>query len=286
MPRAPGNLAFYRDSQRARRSPFARAETFALIRTSLASLALVLGLSQAQAAPVDATASYVLTLGGINVAMMTIDLDDSGSAYSIGVKANVAGLGAVVASGTANVTAKGNSSGSTLRSESFSIETRANGESFNVDVGFAGQNVTSFKVDPPVVEYDRVPVERGHLTGVGDFVSAFVLKGNALDKSICDRRMRIFTGVERFNLDMSFVKDDEATSPRTGYQGPVVLCSIDYEPISGHYESNEITNYLADQSRILIWYMPLGETGYFIPYRVLLGTSMGDLSMVLVKAET
>ena len=98
-----------------------------MIRTSLASLALVLGLTQVQAAPVDATASYVLTLGGINVAMMRVDLDDSGSAYSLGVKANVAGLGAVVASGTANVTAKGNSSGSRLRSESFSIETRANG---------------------------------------------------------------------------------------------------------------------------------------------------------------
>ena len=257
-----------------------------MIRTSLASLALVLGLTQAQAETVDATASYVLTLGGINVAMMSVDLDDSGSAYTLDVKANVAGLGAVVASGTANVTAKGNSAGSTLRSESFSIETRANGESFSVNVGFAGQNVTSFKVEPPVVEYDRVPVERGHLTGVGDFVSAFVLKGGALDKSICERRMRIFTGVERFNLDMSFVKADEATSPRTGYQGPVVLCSIDYQPISGHYESSEITNYLADQSRILVWYMPLGATGYYIPYRVLLGTSMGDLSMVLVKAQS
>jgi hypothetical protein len=257
-----------------------------LIRTSLAASALLLGLSQTQAAPVDATASYVLTLGGINVAMMHIDLDDDGSAYTLGVKANVAGLGAVVASGTANVTAKGKSSGGTLRSESFALETRASGQTFNVDVGFAGQNVSSFKVEPPVSDYDRVPIERSHLTGVVDFVSSFVLKGSALDKSLCDRRMRVFTGVERFNLNMSFVSDDNATSPRTGYQGPVVLCSIAYEPISGHYQNNEITNYLAEESRILIWYMPLGETGYFIPYRVLLGTSMGDLSMVLVKAES
>lgn len=267
-------------------APLARDETFTLIRTSLVSLTLLLGLSQAQAAPVDASANYVLTLGGINVAMMQVDLKDSGSAYSLGVKANVAGLGAVVASGTANVTAKGNSTGSSLRSESFALETRANGEKFNVDVGFSGQNVTSFKVEPPVGDYDRVPVERGHLTGVTDFVSSFVLKANGLDKGVCERRMRIFTGVERFDLNMSFVSSDEATSPRTGYQGPVVLCSIDYKPISGHYESNEITNYLADQSRILIWYMPLGETGYYIPYRVLLGTSMGDLSMVLVKVQS
>ena len=257
-----------------------------MIRTSLAALALMLGLVPAQAAPVDAGASYVVTLGGINVAAVRVDLNDSGQDYTIDVSANVAGLGAIVASGTAKVTAKGSSSGSTLRSESFALETQASGDTFSVEVGYSGQNVSSFKVDPPVMEYDRVPVERGHLTGVGDFVSAFVLKGDGLDKSLCDRRLRIFTGVERFNLDMSFVSEDEATSPRTGYQGPVVLCSIAYQPISGHYQSNEMTNYLADESRILVWYAPLGDTGYYVPYRVLLGTSMGDLSMVLVKAES
>ena len=38
---------------------------------------------------------------------------------------------------------------------------------------------------------------------------------------------------------------------------------------------------LAQSDRILIWYAPLRDTGYFIPYRVLLTTSMGDLSLVL-----
>lgn len=257
-----------------------------MIRTSLAALALSLGLSQTMAAEVDASASYVVTVGGINVAMVNVDLDDSGNRYDLGISANVAGLGTLVASGTAKVTARGNSSGPVLRSESFALETRANGERFNVDVGFSGQNVSSFKVEPPVPDYDRVPLERSHLTGVADFVSSFVLKGSSLDADLCNRRLRIFTGVERFDLDMSFVDNDEATSPRTGYQGPVVLCSIDYRPISGHYASNEMTNYLADQSRILVWYAPLGATGYFIPYRVLLGTAMGDLSMVLVAARS
>ena len=34
---------------------------------------------------------------------------------------------------------------------------------------------------------------------------------------------------------------------------------------------------------ILIWYAPLRDTGYLVPYRVLLTTSMGDLSMVLTN---
>lgn len=251
----------------------------------LAALALLLSPA-AGAAEVDASATYILTLGGINIAAMTVELEDSGSRYSLDLSANVAGLGTLVASGTAKAMTVGRSSGASLLAEEFDLTTRANGETFTVDVSFAGRDVSAFKVDPPIIDnYDRVPLERRHLTGVGDFLSAFVLKGNGLDKSLCQRQAKIFTGVERFNIAMSYAGDDEATSPRTGYQGPVVVCSVDYDPISGHFTSSDITNYLADSDRMVIWYAPLGETGYFIPYRVLLGTNMGDLSMVLTKME-
>lgn len=249
----------------------------------LAALALVPSLPVA-AVEVDASASYVLTLGGINIAEMDVDLSDSGSRYSLDLSANVAGLGTLVASGTATAASTGRSSGSGLVAEEFDLETRANGEVFTVDVSFAGQSVTAFKVEPPILDnYDRVPLERRHLSNVGDFLSAFVLKGRALDKSLCQREANVFTGVERFDIAMSYAGDDEATSQRTGYQGPVVLCTVNYDPISGHFTTSEITSYLADSDRIIIWYAPLGETGYFIPYRVLLGTNMGDLSMVLTR---
>lgn len=246
-----------------------------------AAAALLLSLP-AGAAEVKARASYVLTLGGINIAMMDVDLADDGRSYSLDLSANVAGFGAIVASGTARASAAGASSGNSLVSQRFDLETRASGETFAVDVAYSGGNVSSFQVEPPIIDnYDRIPIERRHLSGAGDFLSAFVLKGGALDKSLCQRKMGIFTGVERFNIAMSFAREEQANSPRTGYQGPVVLCSVDYQPVSGHFTSSDITNYLADSERIVVWYAPLGQTGYFIPYRVLLGTNMGDLSMVL-----
>ena len=33
---------------------------------------------------------------------------------------------------------------------------------------------------------------------------------------------------------------------------------------------------------MLVWYMPLRDAGFFIPYRVLVDSSFGDISMVLV----
>ncbi|MFC3703944.1 DUF3108 domain-containing protein [Devosia honganensis] len=260
-----------------------------MIRSALALLAALapLAAQPVSAAALEARASYVLTVGGINVALVDVDFGDDGRRYELDLSANVTGLGSVVASGTATASASGSSAGRELQPDSFRLETRANGEKFNVNVGYADRNVSVFQVEPPVLDsYDRVPLERAHLHGVGDFLSAFVLKGGALDRSLCQRTLNIFTGVERFDIRMGFLDTDEATSPRTGYQGPVVACSIRYEPVSGHFQSSDITRYLAESSRIIIWYAPLGQSGYFIPYRVMLGTTMGDLSMVLTGARS
>jgi len=238
----------------------------------------------AAAAEVRGNASYVVTLSGINIANVSVDLRDDGKRYGLDLSANVAGLGQLVASGTATASSAGTSSGNLLKSESFDLTTEANRETFSVEVDYARSNVTAFVVEPPLINnIDRVPIERAHLTGVNDMLAAFVLKGKALDKGLCSHKAQVFTGVERFNIAMRFAGEDVATSARTGYQGPVVLCNIQYTPVSGHFTTSEITSYLAGSDRILIWYAPMGETGYFIPYRVLLTTSVGDLSMVLTK---
>jgi len=248
------------------------------------ALGLALYVAPAAAAEVSATAQYLISLSGTNIATATIRLSDSGERYAMALDAKVTGLAQLVASGIAKVDSAGISNGKELVSEKFALLTRASGEDFTVAIEYAQKDVTAFIVTPPLINnIDRVALERRHLRGVNDMLAAFVLKGGELDSSLCDRKMQIFTGLERFNVAMRFAKEDVATSKRTGYQGPVILCNIRYNPVSGHFTTSEITNYLADSDRILIWYAPLSAPGYFIPYRVLLTTSMGDLSMVLTE---
>jgi hypothetical protein len=250
--------------------------------TAAACALLISTASPAAAAELQAAATYQVNLGGTNIATVGIRLSDTGQHYSMALDARVTGLAQLVASGTAQVGSAGRSTGSGLVSEKFDLQTRAEGEDFSVAIEYASKDVTAFVVTPPLIEApDRVALERRHLRDVNDMLAAFVLKGGSFNKSLCDRQMRIFTGLERFNIAMRFLKEEEATSLRTGYQGPVVLCGIRYAPVSGHSASSEITNYLADSGRILIWYAPLQTPGYFIPYRVLVTTSVGDLSMVL-----
>jgi hypothetical protein len=248
-------------------------------------LTALMGLLAAGPAAADsARATYVLTLGGTIIANADFTLVEDGKSYELKLDANVAGLASLIGSGIARATSKGSVTADGLRSTSFDLLTRSGGEDFTVSVSYDRSSVTAFKVTPPIVDtIDRIPLERKHLGNVNDMLAPFVLRGSKLDRSLCDYRQQVFTGVERFDLAFRFAREDVATSQRTGYQGPVVLCNVRYKPISGHYTSSEITNSLAQDERILVWYAPLRDTGFFIPYRVLLNTSIGDLSMVLTR---
>jgi hypothetical protein len=248
--------------------------------------AALLGLAAAPShAATTADASYVVNLGGNIIANAKFHFVDDGSAYSLSLNANVSGVAQLVASGVAKVDSTGTVTADGLRSNSFDLLTRSGGDEFTVRVQYQKAAVTAFLIDPPITNnIDRIPIERKQLSGVNDFLASFIRKGS-LDRSLCDYKARIFTGVERFDLDFSYARDDVATSKRTGYQGPVVLCSVKYKPIAGHYTTSEITNSLAQDDRILVWFAPLGDSGYAIPYRVLLTTSMGDLSMVLTSLK-
>ena len=166
----------------------------------------------------------------------------------------------------------------------FQLVTHSGGEQFQVQVQYAGGDVTAFVVTPPIVNnINRMPLERSQLSGVNDMLSAFVLKADKLEGR-CATSTRMSSPASSASISIS-------NSPRTmrdlaahRLPGPGgALPKSNYKPISGHYTTSELTNSLAQNDRILIWYAPLRDTGYFIPYRVLLTTSMGDLSMVLTS---
>jgi len=253
---------------------------------ALGVAALTLTALPASAAEVFARAGYLLSLGGINIATADVTFKDTGSQYDLKLEAQVTGLANLVATGTAEVEASGTSGGPALQSRQFDVLTRANGEDFRVAVSFDHGDATGFKVTPPLTDnVNRVPIERAQLAGVGDMLSAFVLKAPGLGPELCNHTFHIFTGVERFDLVMSYIRPDRATSLRTAYQGPVVQCRLHYVPISGHFTTSPTTNYLAHSDQLYLWYAPMGETGYYLPYRVLIATTVGDLSLVLTRLE-
>lgn len=232
----------------------------------------------------NANANYVVTLRGVNISTVSVGFKDNGQNYSVNILGDVTGLASLVAAGTARFASSGNSSGDQLQSERFELETIANDQTFNVMFQANQGNVTSSQVIPPLSQNkNRVPIVRKHRQNINDPIASFFLKADRLEPALCDRQLKVYTGVERYNIDLKFAKEQTATSKATGYQGPVILCTMRYNPISGHFTNSDTTTYMQSNQRFLIWYAPLGQSGYMIPYRVLVGTAFGDLSMVLTR---
>lgn len=256
-------------------------KTFILKALIFASLVAPIA---AQAQDTNATARYVVTMRGTNIAEVGVNFKTSGTNFSIGIDGDVSGLASLVAAGTANIESSGKITNDGLLSEAFKLETRTNGDRFKVSFEARNADVTSFQVFPPLTENkNRVPVITKHRNGINDPVAAFLVKAESLSPDICNRTVSVFTGIERYDIDLKFAENQTATSTRTGYQGPVVLCRMSYRPISGHFTNSDTTNYMRTNQRFLIWYAPLGNSGYAIPYRILIGTAFGDLSMVLTR---
>jgi len=251
----------------------------------LAILLMCVSAGPVAAADFSATASYMVSLGGTNVATAKFTLAETARRYRLALDASVTGIAQLVASAAIRATSSGVPDATGLDAQQFDVTIRSARDTVNVQIAYGSTgDVTAFLITPPIVNtIDRVPIERKQLGGVTDMLAAFVLRGSRLDGSLCDRKMQIFSGIERFTVGLRFGRNDTATSRRTGYQGPVIVCSVDYTPISGHYTSSDITKFLAGNDRMLIWYAPLRDTGYFIPYRVLINTEAGDLSMVLTE---
>lgn len=262
-----------------------RRPTSLLRAFSGALFGLAIGVVPALAAtPFFATGTYVITLRGVNVAEAEIGFSDDGETYRVAVNGNVAGVATLVARGTATLSSAGRSRADGLQSESFSLTTRTEFENFYLGYEASGGRVTSEMINPPLpADVERVPLASAHRRGVNDPIAAFLLRASDLDPEACNRTLHVFTGIERYDMELAFLDRQEATSQRTGYQGPVMLCSIRYRPISGHFVNSPSTEYLAQSDRFLIWYAPLGTTGFLFPYRMIMGTAYGDLSMILTR---
>src|SRR5690606_38605697 len=110
------------------------------------------------------------------------------SSYRLDLAADVTGLAQVVAQGSGAVNSAGVVTNAGLQSTRFYLETRTANESFRLQTAYANGNAAEGTVTPPLIENpDRVPVASSHRSGVNDPLAAFILRGTALDASLCER---------------------------------------------------------------------------------------------------
>lgn len=149
------------------------------------------------------------------------------------------------------------------------------------------------RADPP---YDKKikkrPVAEKLKWRTMDPLSAWIhmIAGVTADeKQPCGRKVPIFDGVRRYNLELSYEKDDPdfRLGPSWGkalYEGKAYVCKMIYRRIAGFKNKGRESDELPIPP-LELWVAPIGKSGYLVPLRVIAHSEYGDVVLIARKIK-
>jgi hypothetical protein len=234
------------------------------------------GLARAQG---KLEARYNATLGGVPLGRGAWVIDVREDQFTAAVSGATAGMMRVFASGQGTSAARGTVSGGQPVASSYASSITTDKKYDEVRMVLNSGTVKEFVAEPPSnPSPDRVPLTEAHRRGVTDPMTASIMRvpgsGDTFVPEACQRKLAIFDGRMRYDLQLAFKRLDRVKSEK-GYQGTVVVCSVGFLPIAGHIPERAVIKYLVDMRDIEIWLAPIAGTRLMVPYRVSIPTPIG-----------
>jgi hypothetical protein len=234
------------------------------------------------------TASYTITIGGLTIGRADVTSRITDKGYAAAINGSTWGISRFVSDARAALAGSGRISGSTVLPGTYNLDTREGDFATQVRMSMRSGSVVQLEAFPGLIEAaDRVPLTGRHKNNVVDPVGAFFVAidgpGPPDGGKVCNRTVKVFDGWQRFDIRLSY---RETKTVSGGYSGDVIVCSARYVPIAGHRPSRESVEYMANNKRLEIWMAPVEGTSLLIPYRILIGTQIGDLVITARQFET
>ena len=96
----------------------------------------------------------------------------------------------------------------------------------------------------------------------------------------CGRRLAVFDGKQRFDLVLSFKRQERISETRpTGQPGVAYVCKVRYLPVAGHRATEE-TRAMAASSEIEISLRPVPSANLFVPHEISIPTGAGTARLI------
>jgi hypothetical protein len=140
-----------------------------------------------------------------------------------------------------------------------------------IRMNLANGSVKDVTVTPPQPpQGDRVPVTQAHRVGVNDPMTASLIRvpgnGDVIRPEACPQVVPVFDGRMRFDLKFTYKRTERVTAEK-GYDGPAVVCGVQFVPIAGHVPSRAAIKYLEERRDMETWLVPIAATRVMVPFR-------------------
>jgi uncharacterized protein DUF3108 len=257
-----------------------------------AALGFAITLTGAHATSPSIVVTYDVEYDGLlslDVGRATVQYSSTGAGYQLALSFRPSASAHSFAVGPALARTSGTVSPQGLSPASAMLDYSVRSLSETRNITFAGDKLQSVHIvkkksgglfkDSTAVGYDPrslpafAPLSDADQKGVLDPLSAMFLPlsgRNGLDRSNCDRKLRIYDGRRRFDLVMSY-----RGLEKTGIAGEALTCTASYVPIAGHsVEGDDFTTKMRDY-RIAVALVSAPGSNFLIPARITLTDASG-----------
>ena len=272
---------------------FSRAGHVAAARSGLAALSLAalcfqhIPASSAPArTPVKVSAVYAITFNGFNIGSFKFDSEVDGKRYTLRGDAELSALlGAFKWRGISLASGRVGRRGP--KPSDYLLSFKGTSRNGSIKVGFDRKGVNSASIVPPIpVMPDEVPLQRKHLKGALDPLTAVMALTIGSSKKPCNQTLSIFDGKQRFDLKLAY-RGQRASQWFPGQPGPAtakMVCSVKYKPLGG-YRMTSQTKLLAQSDGLEIAMLPVPSANVAVPHEIRIPTGYGDIVLTAEKVS-
>jgi hypothetical protein len=229
-------------------------------------------------------ASYKISFAHIRVGHITATIVFGDDEYAMSVYGRAGGVMKILMDGEGSFKTRGTMAKGQPAPTNFNSKIVSQAETSAATMILDEGSVKDYAV-VPVPGPGRLSMTDANRQGVIDPLTAMLFPstvgGDGLSGEVCRRTLPIFDGHQRYDLKLAFKSMDKVAAEK-GYAGPVVVCSLHYEPIAGHNPSNSLVKYLSEGREIEIALAPIRGTRLLAAFRL---SVMSILGNVLIEAN-
>jgi len=225
--------------------------------------------------PSEVTASYKVTFNGFELGAFRFQSRIGDAAYALDGNADLSALlGVFTWQGITRST--GRVDGDAPRPGGYTFAYRSSSKTGSIVMDFDKTGVRSVKSVPPSEPLpDIVPVKDHHLKGTLDPLSAVMALTRGTGANPCNRHLPIFDGKQRFDLVLSFRRQQRVVETRPSGQPDMgYVCAVRYVPIAGYKDSEE-TRRMSESVSIEVVLRPVPSANLFVPHQITIPTIAG-----------